>query len=104
MRSCLNQTQNLIFPQCAVQSVGTANHLFTTLIQTLITVQCSVSPRGMWPQNYGRIAAKHGVFFLNYNFFPIQNVVFEINFFKKNSLKRNTNFLFLVNFHLKRSG
>lgn len=63
MRSCLNQTQNLIPPQCAAQSVGTANQLFTTLIQTLLTVQCSVSQRGMWPRDYGRIAAKQGCFF-----------------------------------------
>lgn len=62
MRSCLNQTHNFISPQCAAQSVGTANHLFANLIQTLLAVQCSVSPPKMWPHDYGKIAIKQGIF------------------------------------------
>lgn len=57
MSSCLNPTQ------CAARSVGAADQLFSKLIQTLIAVQCSVSPRGMWPEDYGPIATKQGTFF-----------------------------------------
>lgn len=47
-------------PHCAAQSVGTANQLFSNLIQTLLAVQCSLSPSDMWPKDYGKVAKKHG--------------------------------------------
>ncbi|XP_055296035.1 glucose dehydrogenase [FAD, quinone]-like isoform X2 [Sitodiplosis mosellana] len=45
--------------QCSAQSVGPANHLVTTLIQTLLAVQCSISPPEMWPKDYGETALKN---------------------------------------------
>lgn len=42
--------ETLISPQCVCQNVGTANQLFANLIQTLIAVQCSISPPGMEPK------------------------------------------------------
>lgn len=58
MSNCLNQTTPFISPRCASQSVGTANQLFVSLIQTLLAAQCSISPPSMWPRDYGRIARK----------------------------------------------
>lgn len=55
MRHC---NQSLISPYCASQSVGTANQLFVSLIQTLLAAQCSISPP--WPQDYGPVALEHG--------------------------------------------
>lgn len=46
--------------QCADQSVGPANHLFSLLMQTLIQAQCSISPPDMWPKDYGPIAIENG--------------------------------------------
>lgn len=51
---------SLIVPQCAAQSVGAANNLFSNLIKTLLAVQCSLSPAEMWPKDYGRVAKEHG--------------------------------------------
>lgn len=50
----------ILSQQCAAQSVGTANHLFATLIRTLLAAQCSISPPEMWPDDYGRIAVEQG--------------------------------------------
>lgn len=52
--------QSLI-SQCGGKSVGAANQLATTLIQTLLAVQCSLSPPDMWPSDYGKIALEHGL-------------------------------------------
>lgn len=52
--------QSVIPSQCAAQSVGPANQLFTNLVQTLLAVQCSISPPEMWPKDYGPVALKHG--------------------------------------------
>lgn len=41
--------RSLIPSYCATQSMGAANQLFANLIQTLLTVQCSISPPEMWP-------------------------------------------------------
>lgn len=49
--------QTFTTPYCAAQSVGLANQLFTTLFQTLLAAQCSISPPEMWPDDYGKIAA-----------------------------------------------
>lgn len=56
--NCFNQTTPFISPICAAQSVGTANQLFVSLIQTLLAAQCSISPPYMWPHDYGKIARK----------------------------------------------
>lgn len=58
MHSC---NQSLLAPQCAATSVGTANQLFVSLIQTVLAAQCSISPPEMWPKNYGKIARKKGL-------------------------------------------
>lgn len=39
--------------QCASQSVGPANQLFSLLIQTILAAQCSISPPTLWPEDYG---------------------------------------------------
>lgn len=52
--------QSFIPPQCARQSVGTANQLFTNLIQTLLAVQCTISPPEMWPKDIGKLALEKG--------------------------------------------
>lgn len=56
---CLGNT-SLISPYCTAQSVGTANQLFTSLIQTILVAQCSISPPKMWPRDYGKIAQEKG--------------------------------------------
>ena len=45
--------QSSAAPNCDAQSVGVANQLFATLIQTLLATQCSISPPEMWPEDYG---------------------------------------------------
>lgn len=55
--SCL---QNTLLSQCNAQSVGTGAQLFLSLIQTVIAAQCA-SPAKMWPQDYGKTAAKKGI-------------------------------------------
>lgn len=60
MLSC----NHLITPShCAAQSVGAANQLFASLIQTILATQCSISPPEMWPNDYGPIAIEHGKIF-----------------------------------------
>lgn len=52
---------NLVPPsQCAATSIGTANQLFMTVIQTFLTAQCGFSLSDMWPKDYGEIALKNG--------------------------------------------
>lgn len=46
---------------CASQSVGAANQLFATLIQTVLAAQCSISPPELWPKDYGRKALHKGL-------------------------------------------
>lgn len=50
----------MLLSQCNAQSVGTGAQLFLSLIQTIIAAQCA-SPAGMWPQDYGKTAAKRGI-------------------------------------------
>ncbi|XP_031616882.1 glucose dehydrogenase [FAD, quinone]-like [Contarinia nasturtii] len=52
----MNQT--FLPPQCAAQSVGTANQLFIQLIQTLITAHCTIPQSNIWPNDYGPTAEK----------------------------------------------
>lgn len=42
-----------ITTQCASQSVGPANQVFSLLIQTILAAQCSISPPDLWPEDYG---------------------------------------------------
>ena len=48
-------------PECMAQSTGPANHLFLTLIQTLLTAHCAISPAELWPTDYGSEAVQHGL-------------------------------------------
>lgn len=46
--------------ECAAQSVGPANQLFGLLIQTILAAHCSISPKDMWPKDYGPTALEQG--------------------------------------------
>lgn len=56
-------------PQCASQSVGLANQLFVTFMQTLLTAQCNISSSDKWPQDHGIYALENGtsVKYSNFN-------------------------------------
>ena len=56
----------LLNPVCASQSVGTANQLFVSLVQTILAAQCSLSPSEKWPNDYGPTAIEYGEKKLNY--------------------------------------
>lgn len=56
----MNQTTSCVSTQCFAHSVGVANSLFVSMIQTLLLAQCSISPSSMWPTDYGKIAKKKG--------------------------------------------
>lgn len=47
-------------PECATNSVGPANHLFSLLIQTILAAQCAISPKDTWPKDYGPTAIEQG--------------------------------------------
>lgn len=51
--------------QCSSHSLGPVNQLFSILIQTLITAQCSISPPDMWPNDYGPTAIENGNNFIS---------------------------------------
>lgn len=51
---------SFVAPQLAAESVGPANQLFANLIQTILTVQMSISAPNMWPSDYGQIASEKG--------------------------------------------
>lgn len=51
---------NAMASQCTGESVGPANQMFANLIQTILAVQCSLSPPDMWPKDYGEDALKQG--------------------------------------------
>lgn len=65
-----NNHQTLIFtmdvlnPECAAQSVGPANQLFGLLVQTILAAQCAISPKDMWPKDYGPTAVEQGITFV----------------------------------------
>ncbi|XP_053952137.1 glucose dehydrogenase [FAD, quinone]-like [Anastrepha ludens] len=46
---------------CPNPSVGTANGLLSTLVQTLITAQCAISAKENWPEDYGDLALENGL-------------------------------------------
>lgn len=51
---------DVLNPECAAQSVGPANQLFGLLIQTILAAQCAISPKDMWPKDYGPTAVEQG--------------------------------------------
>lgn len=57
---------DVLNPECAAQSVGPANQLFGLLIQTILAAQCAISPKDMWPKDYGPTAIEQGMLFLQY--------------------------------------
>lgn len=54
---------DVLNPECAAQSVGPANQLFGLLIQTILAAQCAISPKDMWPKDYGPTAIEQGMLF-----------------------------------------
>lgn len=48
--------------QCSNHSIGPANELFSLLIQTLLTAQCSISPPDIWPKDYGPSLLEKGIY------------------------------------------
>lgn len=56
---------DLLSSSCATQSVGTANQIFQLLIQTLLAAHCSISPKDVWPKDFGPLAIEQGIFFLS---------------------------------------
>lgn len=55
---------DLLSPECAATSVGPANQLFGLLIQTILAAQCAISPKEMWPKDYGPTALEKGIPFI----------------------------------------
>lgn len=51
---------DLIPPECASQSFGPVNQLFSLLIKTILASQCAISPASMWPDDYGEKILKKG--------------------------------------------
>lgn len=52
---------NFVSEQCAAQSLGPANELFGALIQTILAVQCAISPSDKWPKDYGPSFSENGM-------------------------------------------
>lgn len=52
---------SFVSEQCAAQSLGPANELFGALVQTILAVQCAVSPSHMWPKDFGPTARQEGI-------------------------------------------
>lgn len=50
---------------CAAQSVGPANQLFGLLVQTLLAAHCAISPKDMWPKDFGPLAIEKGIVFFS---------------------------------------
>lgn len=38
---------------CSLHSAGAVSQMYTALIQTLLSAQCSLATQGQWPENYG---------------------------------------------------
>lgn len=51
---------DLLSAECAAQSIGPANQLFGLLVQTILAAQCAISPKEMWPKDYGPTALEKG--------------------------------------------
>lgn len=52
---------NFVSEQCAAQSLGPANELFGALVQTILAVQCAISPSQMWPADFGPSFIQNGM-------------------------------------------
>lgn len=81
---------DLLTPECAVHSVGPANQLFGLLIQTILAAQCAMSPKDMWPKDYGPTAVEQGNFYQCFVFTIIEEkthsqskTIIPIFFYKK---------------------
>lgn len=48
-------------PQCG-RSTGVENQLYQSLMQTMETSECSISPPEYWPRDYGETALNEGIF------------------------------------------
>lgn len=51
---------DLLTTECAAQSLGPANQLFGLLVQTILAAQCAISPKDLWPKDYGPTAVEQG--------------------------------------------
>lgn len=58
---------NFVSQQCASQSLGPANELFGALVQTILAVQCAISPPDLWPKDFGPEALENGESFIGYH-------------------------------------
>lgn len=69
---------DVLNPECAAQSVGPANQLFGLLIQTILAAQCAISPKDMWPKDYGPTAIEQGtIFSFEFNILLVCFIVVE---------------------------
>lgn len=48
--------------QCGSYSIGPANQLFATLVQTILAVQCNITTTGQWPPDYGPHVLENGMY------------------------------------------
>lgn len=55
--------------ECSATSIGPANQLFLTLIQTLAISQAGISPPNIWPPDFGELSSKNG--FDSYDFIVV---------------------------------
>ncbi|XP_013105629.2 glucose dehydrogenase [FAD, quinone] [Stomoxys calcitrans] len=47
--------------QCSSPSVGALNTLVSLLVESLLTAQCEISPKELWPQDYAEEALQNGL-------------------------------------------
>lgn len=52
---------SFITTQCGASSIGPANQLFATLIQTILAVQCNITTADQWPHDYGQQVLENGM-------------------------------------------
>lgn len=92
---------DILTPECAAQSLGPANQLFGLLVQTILAAQCAISPKDMWPKDYGPTAVEQGN---NTNktttetIFGISEIISKILLFKPRLIYQSENFLFSETF------
>lgn len=60
---CLEDTGEPVLglPQCG-RSAGAENQFYQSLMKTLETSECSISPPEYWPRDYGETALNEGIF------------------------------------------
>lgn len=51
---------SFVSTQCASQSLGPANQLFSLLIQTILAAQCNISAPEQWPKDHGPHVFENG--------------------------------------------